>query len=64
MNILRTILLFLILFSYTLVFANENLTNVNVKSLNILRTDEINNFPIADKKHLQLQNQLIGDNRK
>ena len=44
MNILRTILLFLILFSYSVVFANENLTNVNVKSLNILRTDEINNF--------------------
>ena len=28
------------------------------------KVDGINNFQIADKKHLQLQNELIGDNRK
>jgi hypothetical protein len=51
---------------------NENIYSTLLKSeieSKVLLTkdkevDEITNFPIADKKHLSLQNQLIGDNRK
>ena len=51
---------------------NENIYSTLLKSefkSTVLLTenqeiDEINNFQVADKKHLQLQNQLIGDNVK
>ena len=42
--ILRIILLFYLLFSYSVAYSKENLNNVRVNSLNILKNNEINNF--------------------
>ena len=41
---LRVVFIFCLLFSYSVAYSNENLNNVNVKSLNILNGNEINNF--------------------
>jgi hypothetical protein len=42
--LLRVVFIFCLLFSYSVAYSNENLNNVNVKSLNILNGNEINNF--------------------
>ena len=42
--ILRILPLFYLLFSYSVAYSKENLNNVRVNSLNILKNNEINNF--------------------